>query len=184
MQLIDACCRQLVERVLQMSAVSCNQTAPYATADNAPAPRRSGYRPTAPFHTEPDGDRNLTSAPPRPPHTSSRANSTLPPFSLHNEASATTGGHARPQRQDSRPGTAAATTAPFDRDDQPPPPPRRAMFRTGYQPGSQCPYDRDDLVVAPKPRNVTSSSPYATCAPSYFACSSWHRGVSCCDMYA
>eukprot|EP00892_Ulva_mutabilis_P011150 jgi/Ulvmu1/8407/UM042_0114.1 len=147
-------------------ATSCSQTAPYATSDNAPAQRRSGYRPTAPFHTEPDGGCNLTSAASPRPRGDSRAGSTRPPFSLHNEP-AESGECARPHRRDSRPGTARSAAAPFDRDGQPPPPPRRALFRTGYNTGQQCPYDRDDLVVPPRPRQIESKYPYATseCAP-------------------
>lgn len=150
---------------LQASAVSCNHTAPYATSENAPALRRTGYRPKAPYHTEQNGGPNLTGPTHCAPSESSRASSIRPPFSLHNESSATLTAPARPHRRDSRPQTAVSGAAPFDRDDQPAPPPRRSVFRTGYRGSVQCPFDREDATVAPRPRQRTATYPYATCAP-------------------
>lgn len=144
--------------------MSCNHTAPYATSDNAPALRRTGYRPKAPYHTEHNGGPNLTGQSQRAPSDSSRASSLRPPFSLH-ESSATVTAPARPHRRDSRPQTALSVAAPFDRDDQPAPPPRRSMFRTGYHGSVQCPFDRDGATAAPRPRERTATYPYATCAP-------------------
>lgn len=151
---------------MQASVASCSHTAPYATSENAPSLRRNGYRLQAPYYTQQQPIPDHTSHSLRTPSESCRPGSSRPPFSLHNEPAAAGGAPARPHRHDARPLAARSTAAPYDRDDQPAPPQRRAVFRTGYHTHSQCPYDREDLAVLPRPQQHTSTYPYATCAHS------------------